>query len=190
MPRNISKYLITDICTQLAEMYFPSAIKWDVMKSIPELWDAYLERNFGKIPQGIAKKETIRFRTRDPYVNAFLSKSSYEFRQFTGTAVNLPCLRWASMGGYELDVDICPVVGIRDSLITLADMDAEKELFSTLLCSELLKSTTLESFVKKFPETKASLSGWLDEDGPDLPKECAIDMSELLGDFADDGKQN
>lgn len=184
MSRNISKYLITDICSQLGEMYFPGTVRWDVMKSIPELWDAYLERNFGKIPEKIAKREIIRFRTKDPYVNSFLSKSSYEFRQFRGTAVNLPCLRWTGGDGYELDVDICPVEGIKDSLMTLADMTKERELFETLLCSELLKSTTLESFVKKFPETKASLSYWLDGDSPDLPKECAIDMSELLGEFA------
>lgn len=185
MAKRISKYLITDICNQMGEMYFPKAVMWGVIESVPKLWDEYLEKTFGKIPEKVAKTDyRINFKTNDPYINSFFLKSSYEFREFKGTIVNLPCLRWTKEKGYELDIDICPVEEIKDSLLILADMAEEKEMFETLLCSELLKSSTLESFVKKFPETKASLAQWLDEECPDLPKECAIDMSELLGEFA------
>lgn len=181
MAMNMTRERRFYIIKHVLDIYFPSGIEESIWNTLPGIWEDYLLETVGPVPKGVnIPKVSIKIVTKDPKLKRFL-ESNYTFRYFWGTAATFPfCTAQGDLDStYILDFDNCPIGRLRDTLTALADLYNEKADFETALNSELLKAPSVETFLKRFPEMKASMTPWVKDVVADLPVECEINMEEI-----------
>ena len=180
MAQTMTGLLREDIKKHVTEIYFPSDIDEMIWRTIPKIWTDYLDETVGKPPAGVhIDSTTIYLVSSNPKIEK-LRKEQWNRRSFTGRIAHFPfCSHTSSGVSLELNLDICPISQLRDTIMALADMYSERCTFVTALNSELLKSPSVEAFLKRFPEMKGALAPWVADAIEDLPVECTINMDEI-----------
>ena len=171
------------IMTHVKEMFFPREVDDAVWKSINEMLKDYLTSIYGDPfhPIGNLSSDWLYIIPGDGVLDPF--------------SVNIPIFRDGFSVPFikrcpELDtpsaqrkfvvmMDNCPVPGLRDTVEALCSFRREKTRFACLFNTELRKSSTTESFLKKFPQFKAVMAPWTEEVVLDLPVTVDLDMSAL-----------
>lgn len=75
--------------------------------------------------------------------------------------------------------EFCPISGFADTVEALYSFRREKKTLECLLATELRRSATTESFLKKHPDMKTVMSPWVENEILDLPLEANIDMTSI-----------
>ena len=182
MAQTMTGQLREDITRHVTEIYFPEELNERIWETIPQIWSEYLDTTIGKPPAGVRIPEVnIYLTTRNPKIERFM-KDKWNRNTFKGRRAFFPfCSPTEHSSGtaLELDLDNCPIAQLRDTITALADIHSEKRAFKTALNSELLKTPSVEAFLKKFPEMKGAMAPWIKDSIVDLPVECTINMEKI-----------
>lgn len=177
MATSMTGTIAYDISTHITETYFPEEVVTSIWNTLPTIWKDYLDNAVGK-PTAYTKEVSIYIKSKDQRVTAILD--DWRYANFTGRFVSLPFCRPENLGTCcYLDLDMCPITDLRETLYVLGDLMIERNAFKTALNSELMKAPSVETFAKRFPRLKPALSDWLGEGITDLPVAVDLDMESL-----------
>lgn len=181
MAQPMTGWLREAIVKHVTEIYFPSDIDEMIWNTLPKIWTDYLDETVGEPPAGAyLPNATIYLVSSNPKIKRFCDEE-WNRRSFDGRPAHFPfCLPSdSSLSSLRLNLDSCPISQLKDTITALADMYSEKCAFMTALNSELLKSPSVEAFLKRFPEIKGAMTPWIKDAIEDLPVECVINMDEI-----------
>lgn len=179
MATNMTRTLANKILRHVMEIYFPTEVPETIWNTLTSMWNSYLDTALGK-PTIPVPDTNIFIVSKDPRVEAL--KRDWARAIFEGRFASLPFCRPRDTSpsmGCELDLDICPISELKETILVMGDLMSERAAFRVALESELMKAPSLETFAKRFPRLKPALSDWLGEGVTDLPVSVTIDMESL-----------
>ena len=179
MATAMTRTLANKVLRHVMEIYFPREVPETIWNGLSSMWDNYLDEALGK-PNTYVPDTRIFIVSKDPKVEAL--KKDWGHTAFEGRFASLPFCRPMDSSptmGCELDLDICPISELKETIIVMGDLMSERSAFRIALESELMKAPSLETFAKRFPRLKPALSDWLGEGITDLPVSVVIDMENL-----------
>ena len=181
----LNEALRRKIIFHVEETFFPNEVDAAVRNSIDEMLKDYLTSTYGDPfqPAGIRaiSADWLCIVPGDGILDPF-SVDIPMFRDDFSVPFIKRCPELDVHGGFRKFVvvlDNCPDAGLRDAVEALCSFRREKTRFTCLFNTELRKSASTESFLKKFPQFKAVMAPWAEETVLDLPVTADLDMSAL-----------
>lgn len=184
---HLSEYDRDSIVRHVTEIFFPTEVDQAVMTSISSLLKEYIcsvyddSNPFGsKVNQD--ESGWLYIVPGDGIVDAFDISLPRFCADFAVPFIKrCPELKTYCGGSakYVLLLDVCPVPGLKDAVDALCSFRYERKKLSSMFASELRKSATTESFLKKFPGFKTVMAPWVEETVLDLPVTADLDMSAI-----------
>lgn len=184
MPTYLNETLRIALITQASESYFPEETEQMARKSMQDLFTSWCEQAFGPPPCLSGKPNGFTY---------FLAKAEYIIRTdtdfgpeeigFTAQWIRAPFLvpyhEGQKTNRQIIKGELCPIPGLMDTARALASFRAEKKTFENFMTGELMKYSTAETFIRRFPALEGIITQITGKAVSDLPVECMIDINAL-----------
>ena len=199
MPLNQS--LRADIIMHVNEVFFPKEVDETVMDSLRQLFMDYIASSYGSMHPFVQPTVSPRWLFLTP-MDGILDPICLRVPQFD-EGFSVPFVKLTpelapleNRGGFfgssynkerneklsRIVLEMCPIPGFADTAEALYSFRRDSLKLKCFLSTELRKSATTESFLKKFPEMKPLMSPWVKDEILDLPMAADIDMGSITFD--------
>ena len=194
---NLNQELRQDIIKHVNEVFFPGEVDETVLKSLRRLFMDYIASSYGSMHPFYRPTQPSRWLFLTPMdgildpiclpVPQFSAGFSVPFVKLTPELAPLEnrfnySSREHNQRLSRIVLEMCPIPGFADMAEALYSFRRESIKLKCFLSTELRKSATTESFLKKFPEMKPVMSPWVKDEILDLPMAAEIDMSSITFD--------
>ena len=194
---HLNQSLRQDIIKHVNEVFFPQEVDETVLNSLRQLFMDYITSSYGSMHPFTRPTMAPRWLFLTPMdgildpiplpVPEFAQGFAVPFIKLTPELAPLENRRSSfSMDHNEklsrIVLDICPIPGFADTAEALFSFRRDSLKLKCFLSTELRKSATTESFLKKFPEMKPVMSPWVEDEILDLPVTADIDMGSITFD--------
>lgn len=191
---HLNQHIREDIIKHVNEVFFPKEVDETVLNSLQQLFEDYIKESYGSLnPFGKGAPRWLFLTPMDGLldpicldVRCFADGFAVPFVKLTPELA--PLGRRSGYSNYRNDrlyrvvLEACPIPGFADMAEALYSFRRDSLKLKGFLSTELRKSATTESFLKKFPEMKPVMSPWVEDEILDLPVTADIDMSSITFD--------
>ena len=194
---HLNQSLRQDIIKHVNEVFFPQEVDETVLNSLRQLFMDDITSSYGSMHPFVRPTMAPRWLFLTPRdgildpiplpVPEFAQGFAVPFIKLTPELAPLENRRVSfSMDHNEklsrVVLEICPIPGFADTAEALFSFRRDSLKLKCFLSTELRKSATTESFLKKFPEMKPVMSPWVEDEILDLPVTVDIDMGSITFD--------